>query len=182
MARSGALKVMEFNLAANAGRILVASTGIDTSDSSADAGIIAVPVDMIIYQFGVYVMEALGVASVGDVVLETINQTSGGASTLPTSGTATARATIDLDSTDLASGNGTSAAVTASTGSEDIEAGDVIFAPASSFPLFIPAPHILTVRHVQTSSVAGELAPFIVCRWLTPDLRMSSQWMSNVTT
>ncbi len=175
MARSGALKVIEFNLASNAGRILVASTGIDISESSADAGTIFVPVDMILYQFGVYVMESLDATAAGDVVLEQISTPS----TLPTSGTAVSLATIDLDATNLARGNGTLAAQVASTGSEDIDAGDVVFAPTSTFPLMILAPHILTVRHVQSSSIAGELAPFIVCRWLTPDLRSNEQWAST---
>ncbi len=176
MARSGALKVIEFNIAANAGRIIVASTGIDISDSTRDHATIFVPVDMILYQFGVYVMEDLGATAAGDVALETINTPS----TLPTSGTATTIATIDLDATNLARGNGATAAAVASTGSEDIDAGDVIFAPTSTFPLMILAPHILTVRHVQSSSVTGELAPFIVCRWLTPDLRSNEQWASTV--
>ena len=176
MARSGALKVIEFNLANNAGRLTVANTGIDISTSSADAGTIFAPIDMILYQFGVYVMEDLGATAAGDIALETIDTPS----TLPTSGTATTIATIDLDATNLRRGDGGSnAASAASTGSEDIDAGDVVFAPTSTFPLLIRAPLILTVRHVQSSSVAGEVAPFIVCRWLTPDLRSNEQWAST---
>ena len=176
MARSGALKVIEFNLANNAGRIAIVNTGIDISDATADAGTIFVPVDMILYQFGVYVMESLGATAAGDVALEQITAPS----TLPTSQTAVTIATIDLDSTDLKSGDGgVLANNTASTGSEDIDAGDVIFAPALTFPLMIFAPHILTVRHVQSSSIAGELAPFIVCRWLEPDFRSNEQWVST---
>ena len=175
MARSGSLKVLEFNCAANAGRILVASTGIDIDDSAADAATIAVPVDLIIYQFGVYVMETLGTSASGDIVLETVD-----AGVLPTSGTATARATIDLESTNLARGNGAAAGAVALVTSDNVVAGSVVFAPTSTFPLLIRAPLILHVSHVDSgSSEAGELAPFIVCRWLTPDLRSSEQWGST---
>jgi len=171
MAYSGLIRVMEFPCANAYGRITIANTGIDVSDASADAATMIVPSVLKIYQFGLYVMESLGSTLAGSVFLERAPSLLGTDVTL---------AEIDLDSADLKSGDGVSANQTASTGSEDIDAGDVIFAPASSFPITVIGPQYLTVRHAQSASVAGELAPFIVAKWMPPDLRSTEQW-SDVT-
>ncbi len=167
MARSGGLRVIEFACANNAGRITVANTGIDISVTGADAATLAVPTDLIIYQFGVYVMEDMLAAATGSIFLERATNIVGSDTTI---------AEMDLDTTDLKSGDGVLANQTASTGSEDIDAGDVIFSPASLFPYRVLAPVVLTVRWVQSSNITGELAPFIVCKWLPPDLRPDTQW------
>ena len=54
---------------------------------------------------------------------------------------------------------------------------DISITGADAATLIVPIPLIiLTVRHVQSSSVAGEVAPFIVARWLQPDFSSTEQW------
>ena len=170
MAYSGAMDVYHFLLANQAGRIAVATTGIDLSgNASADVATMIVPVPLVIFAFGVVVQENLAASAVGSLFLER--------STVIV-GTDTTVVELDYDSTDLRSGNSTNelASATASTGSEDVDAGDVIFfAQSSVFPVLIAAPQVLTVRHV-TTAVAGEVAPFIVCRWQGIDGRPRSVW------
>jgi hypothetical protein len=166
MAYSGAVQVMEFLTANIAGRLTVANAGIDVSDADADAATMIVPCPLMIYGFGVYVMEDLAASLTGSIFLERATVIAG---------TDTTVVEFDLDSTDLQSGDGTSPLQTSSTGSEDIDAGDVAWAPSSSFPVLIQSPQVLTVRHVQTA-VAGEVAPFILARWQGPDLRQVTQW------
>ena len=163
------MDVHQFLLANQAGRITVATTGIDFNDSSADVATMIVPVPLVIYAFGVVVQENLGATVAGSLFLER--------STVIV-GTDTTVVELDYDSTSLRSGNTTNelASATASTGSEDVDAGDVIFyADAATFPVLITAPQILTVRHVTTAAV-GEVAPFIVCRWQGVDGRPTSVW------
>ena len=169
MAYSGQTKVMPFIAANHAGRVIVANTGIDISVTGADSATLIVPIPLIISAFGVYVMEDLGASATGGIFLDSETVMAGGGSLI-------VLAEIDLDSTSNRSGNVVEAASIASTGSEDVDAGDVIFASNAVFPITMPTPRILTVRHVQSSSVTGEVAPFIVARWLQPDFSSTEQW------
>lgn len=164
MAYSGAAQVIEFQSPDST--IAVNTSLIDISASSADVATLIVPVPLMIYAFGCYVTEDLAATASGSIFLERATNVAG---------TDTTVVELDLDSTDLKSGDGTDPLQTASTGSEDIDAGDVIYAPSTSFPVLITAPQILTVRFVQTA-VAGELRPFIVARWQGMDLRPTSVW------
>ncbi len=169
MAYSGQTKVMPFLAANGAGRLTVANTGIDISDSSADSATMIVPIPLIIYAFGVYVMEDLAASATGGIFLDSETVMAGGGSLI-------VLAEVDLDSTANRSGNEIEAAAIASTGSEDIDAGDVIFASNAVFPITMPTPRILVARHATNSSIAGEVAPFIVARWLQPDFSSTEQW------
>lgn len=172
MAYSGEMNVYQFKLPNQAGRITVATTGIDIGgDSSADVATMIVPVPLMIFAFGVVCEETLGTVT-GSLFLER--------STVIL-GTDTTVAELDFQSTDLKSGpaNQDIAQATALTASTDIAGGDVVYwAPASAtvpFPVLITAPQVLTVRHVNTTSV-GEIAPFILCRWQGIDARPTSIW------
>ena len=167
MAYSGSAQVIEFTLS-NA--TTVAASAIDVSASSADYGHILVPIPMIIYQFGAYITESLAAAVTGSVFLERANRVAGTDVTV---------VELDLDATNLASGDGTRAAQTASTGSEDIDAGDVVYSPQSSFPIIITAPQVLVLRLVQTA-VVGEMRPFVVGRFLGPDYRSTEVWINKI--
>ena len=168
MAYSGSAQVLEFTLVNS---IAVNTSAVDVSASSGDFGAIIVPVPMMLYQFGCYVTESLAAAVTGSIFLERADFVAGTDATV---------VELDLDATDLRSGDGTRAAQTASTGSEDIDAGDVIYSPQTSFPIIITAPQVLVLRTVQTSSVAGELRPFIICRWLGPDYRSTEVWINKI--
>jgi hypothetical protein len=165
MALSGPLEVIEFQAPDTS--TTVATSLIDISAAGADAATLIVPLPLLIHAFGVYVTEDMAASATGSVFLERATVVAGSDTTV---------VELDLDSTDLKSGDGTLPHQTASTGSEDIDAGDVIFAPASSFPVLITPPQTLTVRHVQTSSVAGELRAFIVAQWQGIDLRSTEVW------
>ena len=170
MAYSGQTKVMPFLCANHGGRVTIANTGIDISITGADAATLIVPIPMIIYAFGVYVMESFDAAATGGIFLDMETVMAGGGSLI-------VLAEIDLDSTSNSRGDGFTARQVASTGSEDVDAGDVIFASNAIFPITVPAPRVLVVRHVQSSSIAGEVAPFIVARWLNPNLSSTEQWV-----
>ena len=166
MAYSGSAQVIEFT---NVSSILVNTSAIDVSATSADYGHILVPVPMILYQFGAYITEDLAAAVTGSVFLERSNRVAGTDVTV---------VELDLDSTNLRRGDATRAAQTASTGSEDLDAGQVVYSPQSLFPVIITAPQLLTLRLVQTSAV-GEMRPFIVCRFLGPDYRSTEVWIDK---
>ena len=167
MAYNGPLQVIQFTPPEVF--ISVASAGMDISvdPTTTDNAAIIVPVNLMLYAFGVYVSEDLAASAVGSVFLERSTNVAG---------TDTEVIELDLDSTAHSSGNGTLPLITASTGSEDIDAGDVLFAPSSSFPILIEAPQVLTVRYAQSSGITGELTAFIVCRWQAMDARGSKFW------
>ena len=146
----------------------ITAVGIDISaDSSADVATMIVPVPLLIYAFGVIVEEDFDASATGSLFLE---------SSTVILGTDTTLVELDYDSTSLRSGDGFVPSKTASTGSEDIDKGDVIFyADASTFPLLVTAPKVLTVRHV-TTNVAGIVVPFIVGRWKNIDGTPTSVW------
>ena len=169
MAYSGQTKCIEFLCANGAGRVTIANTGIDISVTGADAATISIPIPMIIYAFGVYVMEDLGAAATGGIFLDMETVIAGG-------GSIVVLAEIDLDSTSNLRGDGFTARQVASTGSEDIDAGDVILASNAIFPITVPAPRTLTARWATNSGIAGEVAPFIVARWLAPNFSSTEQW------
>ena len=167
MAYNGPLQVIQFTPPEVF--VSVATAGMDISDSSVDHGTLAVPVSLMLYAFGVYVSENMAASALGSIFLERSTNVAG---------TDTTVVELDLDSIVHLSGNGTLPLQTASAGSEDIDAGDVLFAPSSLFPVLITAPQILTVRHVQTA-ITGELTAFIVGRWQAMDARGTEFW-SNV--
>ncbi len=172
MAYSGAVQVIAFLMADVAdptqvlAGITVAESGIDLDDTSADVATMIVPVPLMIYAFGVYVHESFAAAATGSLFLERATNIVG---------TDTTVAELDYDSILNQSGDGDRPFQTTSTGSEDIDAGDVLYAQSSLFPVLITAPQVLTVRHVSTG-VAGEVAPFIVARWQGMDLRPAAVW------
>ena len=166
MAYSGAVQVIQLLNQTQAEEIVALDAGEDASGSSADIATLMVPVPLMIYAFGVFVTEDLAASLTGSLFLERSSVIAG---------TDTTVVEFDLDSTNLQSGNGDSPLVTSSTGSEDIDAGDVVYAQASAFPVLITAPQYLTVRLV-TTAVAGEYVPFIVARWQGMDLRPASVW------
>ena len=168
MAYNGPLVVLQFTPPEVL--VSVATAGMDIGETAADLGTIAVPVNFMLYAFGVYVMESMGASAVGSIFLERATNVAG---------TDTTVIELDLDSTVHRSGDGTLPLQTASTGSEDIDAGDVLFAPSSSFPILITAPQVLTTRHVDSGTVVGELTPFVVGRWQAMDARGTAFW-SNV--
>ena len=165
MAYSGALQVIQFTPPEVL--VSVATAGIDVDSSAADMGTYIVPVDLMLYAFGVYVHENLGIAVTGSIFLERAANVAG---------TDTTVIELDVDSTSLKSGDNSLPLITASAGSEGIDAGDVVFAPSASFPILITAPQVLTVRFVQSGSLTGELTPFIVCRWQAIDARGAKFW------
>ena len=160
-------EVMKFHLADHYAQVL-ATGGINIeADSSADVATFIVPLPLLIYAFGVVVNESFAASAVGSLFLER--------STVFT-GTDTTVVELDYDSTSLRSGDGSEPSATVSTGSEDIDAGDVIFfADAATFPILIDAPQVLTVRHVNTT-VNGIVEPFIVARWKNIDGTPTSVW------
>ena len=166
MAYSGSAQVIEFT---NVSSIAVNTSAIDVSATSADYGHILVPIPMILYQFGAYITEDLAATVSGSVFLERANRVAGTDVTV---------VELDLDSTNLSRGDGTRAAQTASTGSEDLDAGQVVYSPQSLFPIIITAPQVLVLRLVQTS-VVGEMRPFIVGRFLGTDYRGTEIWIDK---
>lgn len=165
MAYNGPLQVIQFTPPEVF--VSVATAGMDIGEAAADLGTLAVPVNLMLYAFGVYISEDLGASAVGSIFLERSTNVDG---------TDTTVIELDLNSTVHQSGNGTLPLQTASTGSGDLDAGDALFAPSSSFPILITAPQILTTRHVDSGTVAGEVTPFIVCRWQAMDARGLSFW------
>ena len=168
MAYNGPLTVIQFTPPEVF--ISVATAGIDLGEADADLGTLAVPVNLMLYAFGVYVSENMGASAVGSVFLDRATNVAG---------TDTNVIELDLDSIVHRSGDGTLPLQTASSGSEDIDAGDALFAPSSSFPILITAPQVLTTRHVDSGTVVGELTPFVVGRWQAMDARGTAFW-SNV--
>ena len=164
MAYSGAVQVIQFEAPSNI--VSVATSGYDPTDDSGDLGVLIVPVPLLIYQFGAYIMEDVGVSLI-DILLQR--------STV-IAGTDTTVATLDMSSTNLKSGDGSSPLQTASTAATDLDAGDVIYAPSSSFPVLITAPQVLTISASATEAIAGEYVIFILARWQGPDLRPTSVW------
>ncbi len=166
MAYSGAVQVIMLHNPTVAQSIVALDIGFDLSDSAADLFGMIVPVPLMIYAFGLYTTEAHAATSTANIVL---------AHSTVLVGTDTTIATLDLDSTNLQSGDGDSPLVTSSTGSEDIDAGDVAYAPSSSFPFLVPAAQVLTVSF-SASGGAGEGVPFIIARWQGMDLRPAAVW------
>ena len=166
MAYSGAVQVIVLHNATVAQSIVALDIGQDLSASAADLFGMIVPVPLMIYAFGMYVTESIAAS---DVALLTLQH-----STVLT-GTDTSIAILDFDSTNLASGDGDSPLKTASTGSEDLDAGDVVYAPSSSFPYLVPAAQVLTTSFAASGG-ANEGVPFIIARWQGQDLRLTSTW------
>ena len=174
MAYSGSMDVIPFILAADFGRITVATTGIDLDSDTGDVATMIVPVPLMIYAFGVNVTENLGVVT-GDLTLQR--------STV-IGGTDTTIAVLDFDDTTYSSG---AAAVSsqellahsvALAASADVDAIDTfINASAAIFPFLVTAPQVLTLNHTITAAtITGELAPFIVARWQGIDARPREVW------
>ena len=166
MAYSGSAMVLEFTLPNS---IAVNTSAIDVSATSGDFGHILVPIPMMLYQFGAYITEDLAATVSGSVFLERANRVAGTDVTV---------VELDLDSTNLSRGDGTRAAQTASTGSEDLDAEQVVYSPQSLFPIIITAPQMLVLRLVQTS-VVGEMRPFVVGRFLGTDYRSTEIWIDK---
>ena len=164
MAYSGAVQVIQFQAISEL--VSAATAMYDPTNDSGDLGILIVPTPLMVYAFGAFIHEDLG-ATLIDVLLQR---------SLTIAGTDTTVATLDLSSTNLTSGDGNSPLVTASTGSGDIDNGDVVYAAASSFPVLITAPQVLTVSASATEAIAGEYTMFIVARWQGMDLRPTSVW------
>ncbi len=160
-------EVMKFHLADHFAQVL-ATGGINIeADSSADVATFIVPLPLLIYAFGVVVNESFAASATGSLFLERATVILG---------TDTTVAELDYDSTSLRSGDGSEPSTTASGGSASIDAGDVILlANASTFPILIDAPQVLTVRHV-TTAVNGIVEPFIVARWKNIDGTPTSVW------
>ena len=164
MAYSGAVQVIYMASMTEAESIVELDAGIDYSVGSVDDYVLYLPVPLMVYAFGIFVTQTFGATDLTAPTLQT--------SLTPVS-TDTLRATIDLDSTDLQSGDGDKPLVTSSLGAEGLINGDVVFAPASSFP-FLAEVGVLTTAH--TASNAGEGIPFIIARWQGMDLRPTSVW------
>jgi hypothetical protein len=167
MAFSGDVTVLHFQEPDSS--VAVATTNIDVSASSADTATMIVPVPLMLYAFGLYCTENGAASLTGSVFLERATNVAGSDTTV---------VEVDIDVTDLSSGDGTLPLQTASTGSEDIDAGDVLFGPSSAFPVLITAPQVLTVRFVQTA-VAGEYVPFVVGKWMEIDYTPAAVWSAT---
>lgn len=171
MAYSGSLTIIDFQAPDASIAVNTSLIDISTDPTTSLAGSLAVPVPLMLYGFGVYCMETVGATATGSILLErSVNiltdATSGGTSV----------AEIELDTTSLSSGDGVLPRQTALTASSDIVAGDVVMAPAATFPLLIAPNQTLQVRYVQSGSNAGEFRPFIVVRWQGIDARSTEQW------
>ena len=165
MAYSGAVQVIMMHAPTPAESIVALDIGQDFS-TGADKYVLMVPVPLMIYAFGIQLTESLAATSVGNSTLQHSSVIVG---------TDTLISTLVEDNTELQSGDGSSPLVTSSTGSEDIDAGDVMYAPASDFPFLVPAAQVLTVAQ-SASNGAGEGVPFIICRWQGMDLRPAAVW------
>ena len=166
MAYSGQNIVIQFQHPGSL--IAVADSMIDVSASSADNAILIVPIPLMIYSFGVMSFES-GAAGISGSVLLEIQR-------VPAASQVTV-CDIDLDATDPSSGGDRTAGVTASTGSEDMDLGDIMYGKSSNFPYLVDAPNTLTVSTTQTAQV-GEFTAFMVCRWLGIDYRSDGVWAS----
>ncbi len=167
MAYSGAVQVMLFE---PAGNLVSATTAQINIGTDTVASHMIVPVPLMIYAFGVYITQTLGASYDGSLLLRKV--------TIP-GGTNTTLSTLDLDSVLLKSGDNTKPFVTASTGAEDIVAGDAVFAPASAFPVLVQSPTTLHMSFTANSDTVGEAVPFIVARWQGMDLRQTEIWMAE---
>ena len=170
MAYSSA-QIIEFDCVLGEGRIAVTSSGIDVSDDTIDdVATIYCPLPLKIYGFGLYVTETLGTAVDEDMLLQV---------SALVAGTDKVLATMDLDALALQSGDGLVSSITASTGSEAILAGDVIWAPASSFPAVVIPGQIITVLATDNGALGGELLPFVFAEWLNMDFRPTNMWVNQ---
>ena len=169
MAYSGAVQMIMLHAPTVAESIVALDIGMDLSAATADNFVMIVPVPLMIYAFGLYLTENSAATSLVALTLQH--------STVIV-GTDTLITTLDLDSTNLSSGNGDSPLQTASTGSEDIDAGDVAYAPSSDFPYLVPAAQVLTTSF-SASGGANEGVPFIVARWQGMDLRPAAVWANG---
>ena len=167
MAYNGPLQVIQFTPPEVFVSVATAGMDISVDPTTTDNATIAVPINLMLYGFGVYVSEDLGATATGSIFLERSTNVAG---------TDTTVIELELDSTTHKSGDGQLPLVTASTASDDIDAGDVLFAPSASFPILITAPQILTVRYAQSASNTGELTAFIVGRWQAMDARGLKFW------
>ena len=165
MAYSGAVQVIQMHSHTSVQSIVALDAGFNYSDSTADDFVLYLPAPLMVYAFGMYVTESFAAGDLTSLTLQTA---------LAPVGTDTLRATLDMDSTDLQSGDGDNALVTSSTGAEDLDAGDVVYAPASSFPFLAPV-GVLTVAHTASGG-AAEGIPFIIARWQGMDFRGTNVW------
>ena len=169
MAYSGAVQMIMLHNPTVAQSIVALDIGLDLIASTADDFVMIVPVPLMIYAFGMYVTENLAASDLAALTLQR--------STVIV-GTDTLISTLDFDSTSLQSGDGDQPLVTSSTGSEDIDAGDVVYAPADDFPVLVAAAQVLTVAHTASGG-ANEGVPFIIARWQGMDLRPTAVWASG---
>ena len=167
MAYSGAVQIIPFQSPDSL--LTVATSIIDIGTDTKTLNLI-VPVPLMVYAFGVYVMESMDATYASTLRLQRATVVDG---------TDTTISTLDLDSVLLSSGNGTTPNTTASTGSEDIDAGDVVYSSAADFPVLVASPQVLILDFTSGDSIAGELVPFVVARWQGMDLRQASVWMAD---
>ena len=167
MAYSGGAVVIPLSVHLAAEAIVEASVGVDLDAAAADEYVLICPVPLMIYAFGASVTETFAATMAGSVFIDHA----------PTiAGTDVQIVEWDLDTTTHLKGDGTNPLQTAATGSESFSAGEVIFAPASAFPYVVPSCRVVTLRHVDSGTVAGEAAFFLVARWMPIDLRMDTAW------
>ncbi len=166
MAYSGQNIVIQFQHPGSL--IAITDASVDISATSADNGILVVPIPLMIFAFGLWCHEDSGASLVNNTLLER--------GALPVASPTTI-STILYDSTDLASGGAGTPGVTALSASENVDDGDIIYAAGSVFPYLVTAPQTLVVSHTLTA-VGGEFTPFIIARWLGIDYRSTAVWVS----
>ncbi len=166
MAYSGQNVVIQFQHPGSL--IAVTDAMIDVSASSADAAYLIVPVPLMIYAFGIWSHESAAASGTGSILLEVQRVPAASQITI---------CELDFDATDPSSGGDRTAGVTASTGSEDMDLGDIMFGKSSNFPYLVAAPNTLCVSFTQTA-IVGEFTAFLVGRWLGIDYRSDGVWAS----
>ena len=168
MAYNGPLQVIQFTPPEVFVSVATAGMDLSVDPSGADHGTLAIPVNFMLYQFGVYISQNLGTAVTGSVFLERSTNVAGSDTTV---------AEIDFQSTSLSSGDDLLPRVTALAASNDIDGGDVVYAARSIFPFLVVAPQILTVRYEQSATNGeGEATAFVIGRWQAIDARGTEFW------
>ncbi len=170
MAYSSA-QVIEFDCVAGAGRVVIASSGIDVSDDAIDdVATLYCPLPLKIYGWGFYVTETLGTQVDEDMVLQV---------SAVIAGTDKSLSVMDIDSTSQKAGDNLVSSITAAAGSETIVAGDVIWSPAAGFPAVVIPGQIITVLATDNGALGGELLPFVFAEWLNMDFRPANMWVNQ---
>ena len=169
---SGA-QIIEFDCVLGAGRIAVASSGLDFSDDGIDdVSVILCPIPLLVYGCGIYVTESLSATLDADLTLQVSTVIAGTDRTI---------VAYDLDAVTAVSGGAGRmvAGTTAAGGSESSVAGDVRWMNSSSFPILIKPGSVLTLLSVDQSTGAGECLPFIYAKWMAMDFRPTNIWVNQ---